>query len=76
MRVLVYCANGLQGQSIVRQLLKSGHQVRALVRDRNRARCLLKPERKSSRPTSIPIFGGLGARARGNRLRDPSIGSR
>ena len=37
MRVLVYCANGLQGQSIVRQLLKSGHQVRALVRDRNRA---------------------------------------
>jgi uncharacterized protein YbjT (DUF2867 family) len=40
MRVLVYCANGLQGQPIVRQLLKSGHQVRALVRDRNRASAL------------------------------------
>jgi hypothetical protein len=37
MRVLVYCANGLQGHPIVRQLLNSGHQVRALVRDRNRA---------------------------------------
>jgi uncharacterized protein YbjT (DUF2867 family) len=37
MKVLVCCANGLQGQSIVRQLVKSGHQVRALVRDRNRA---------------------------------------
>ena len=40
MRVLVYCANGLQGQAIVRQLLKSGHQVRALVRDRKRAALL------------------------------------
>ena len=37
MKVLVYCANGLQGQPIVHQLLKSHHQVRALVRDRNRA---------------------------------------
>jgi uncharacterized protein YbjT (DUF2867 family) len=37
MKVLVYCANGLQGQSVVLQLLKSGHQVRALVRDTNRA---------------------------------------
>lgn len=35
--MLVYCANGLQGQPIVRQLLKSGHQVRALVRDVGRA---------------------------------------
>jgi nucleoside-diphosphate-sugar epimerase len=31
MRVLVYCANGLQGQPIVHQLLRSDHQVRALV---------------------------------------------
>jgi len=37
MKVLVYCANGLQGQPIVHQLLKSGHQVRALVRDLRRA---------------------------------------
>lgn len=37
MKVLVYYANALQGQPIVHQLLKSGHQVRALVRDRNRA---------------------------------------
>ena len=37
MKMLVYCANGLQGQSTVHQLLKSGHQVRALVRDTNRA---------------------------------------
>ena len=37
MKVLVYGANGLQGQPIVNQLLKSGHQVRALVRDVNRA---------------------------------------
>jgi uncharacterized protein YbjT (DUF2867 family) len=37
MRTLVYCANGLQGQPIVHQLLRSGHQVRALVRDRERA---------------------------------------
>ena len=29
MKILVYCANGLQGQSVVHQLLKSGHQVRA-----------------------------------------------
>ena len=28
MRVLVYCANGLQGQPIVHQLLRSDHQVR------------------------------------------------
>ena len=40
MRVLVYCANGLQGQPIVHQLLRSDHQVRALVRDRNRASAL------------------------------------
>jgi uncharacterized protein YbjT (DUF2867 family) len=40
MKVLVYCANGFQGQCIVRQLLQSGHQVRALVRDRNRASAL------------------------------------
>jgi uncharacterized protein YbjT (DUF2867 family) len=33
MKVLVYCANGLQGQPIVRELLKSGHQVRALVQN-------------------------------------------
>jgi uncharacterized protein YbjT (DUF2867 family) len=37
MKVLVYCANGRQGQPVVAQLLKSGHQVRALVRDRMRA---------------------------------------
>jgi uncharacterized protein YbjT (DUF2867 family) len=37
MRTLVYCANGFQGQVIVHQLLRSGHQVRALVRDRARA---------------------------------------
>ena len=37
MKVLVYCANGLQGQSMVHQLLESGYQVRALVRDRDRA---------------------------------------
>jgi uncharacterized protein YbjT (DUF2867 family) len=40
MRVLVYCANGLQGQPIVHQLLNSGHQVRAMVRDRERAAAL------------------------------------
>jgi hypothetical protein len=28
MRVLVYCANGLQGHPIVHQLLRSDHQVR------------------------------------------------
>ena len=33
MKVLFYCANELQGQPIVRELLKSGHQVRALVRN-------------------------------------------
>src|SRR5262245_35529385 len=33
MKILVYGANGLQGQSIVRQLLKDGYQVRGLVRD-------------------------------------------
>jgi len=37
MKTLVYCSNGLIGQPVVRQLLKSGHHVRALVRDRNRA---------------------------------------
>ena len=37
MKMLVYCANGLQGQSAAQRLLKSGHQVRALVRDTNRA---------------------------------------
>jgi uncharacterized protein YbjT (DUF2867 family) len=37
MKVLVYCANGLQGQPIVHELLKSGHHVRALVREVNRA---------------------------------------
>lgn len=36
MKVLVYCANGLQGQPIVHQLLRSGHQVRALVRNISR----------------------------------------
>jgi uncharacterized protein YbjT (DUF2867 family) len=36
-RVLVYCANGFQGQPIVRQLLSSGYQVRALIRDRTKA---------------------------------------
>jgi hypothetical protein len=40
MRVLGYCANGLQGQPTVQELLKSGHQVRALVRDGNRASAL------------------------------------
>jgi uncharacterized protein YbjT (DUF2867 family) len=40
MKVLVYCANGLQGQAIVQQLLRSGHQVRAIVRDRARAALL------------------------------------
>jgi len=37
MKILVYCSNGLSGQPVVRQLSKSGHHVRALVRDRNRA---------------------------------------
>jgi uncharacterized protein YbjT (DUF2867 family) len=37
MKTLVYCANGLQGRPIVDQLLKSGHQVRAMVRDQKRA---------------------------------------
>ena len=37
MKVLVYCANGLQGQPIVHELLQTGHQVRALVRDITRA---------------------------------------
>lgn len=40
MKVLVYCANGLQGQPVVRQLLRSRHQVRALVRDVDRAAAL------------------------------------
>jgi uncharacterized protein YbjT (DUF2867 family) len=39
-RVLVYCANGVQGQAITRVLLASGCHVRALVRDAVRAEAL------------------------------------
>jgi uncharacterized protein YbjT (DUF2867 family) len=36
-RVLVYCANGLQGQAMIPQLLTSGVTVKAMVRDADRA---------------------------------------
>jgi len=36
-RVLVYCANGFQGQAIATALLGSDYRVRALVRDKTRA---------------------------------------
>jgi uncharacterized protein YbjT (DUF2867 family) len=39
-RVLVYCANGFQGQAIVTALLSSGCRVRALIRDEAKAASL------------------------------------
>jgi nucleoside-diphosphate-sugar epimerase len=38
--ILVYLANGVQGGAVVRAALRRGFRVRALVRDRNRARAL------------------------------------
>ncbi len=39
-KVLVYGATGVQGSSVVRQLLREGHHVRVLVRDPKKAQVL------------------------------------
>ncbi|WCM29453.1 NmrA family NAD(P)-binding protein [Sphingomonas sp. QA11] len=41
--ILVYLANGVQGGAVVRAALRRGLKVRALVRDRERARALAVP---------------------------------
>lgn len=41
--ILVYLANGVQGSAVVRAALRRGLKVRALVRDRERARALPVP---------------------------------
>lgn len=41
--ILVYLANGVQGGALVRAAVRRGLKVRALVRDRERARALAEP---------------------------------
>src|SRR5262245_1265482 len=41
-RILVYCANGLQGRAIVAQLRQAAFPVRAMVRDMSRAAPLMQ----------------------------------
>src|SRR6266545_3222797 len=52
MRVLVTGATGLIGNAIAIQLVERGHQVRALVRDPDRARALL-PGRVALHPGDV-----------------------